>query len=100
LTWLTFTVTNVANATSVDWHTQNGPSPTIPGWGAATEPSDYAANSGTVQLDGTPKKVYVFVKRDPYKEPHERMSVLLSNAKGCYAAIGDRVGHGSIYNDD
>lgn len=99
-TAMKFTVTNVANATSVDWKAFDGPPPTVPGWSTAVVGSDYVASSGTLQLDGNPKTIVVWVRRDATKEPHEVMSVLLANAKGCLANIADQQGIGRIYNDD
>jgi hypothetical protein len=99
-TWLKFTVTNTGtNATSVDWTTRDGPPYPMTGW-AAKAPGDYTAASGTLQLDGSPKAIYVFVTRDAVHEPNEMMHVRLYNPKGCWPVIADGTGIGRIFDDD
>ena len=97
---LKFTVSNLANATSVDWTTVNGPVFAWPGIPAAAAPGDYYGNSGTLQLDGTNKTIIVLVVKDAVDEPNERMHVRLFNAKGCYPTISDATGQGLIVDDD
>jgi hypothetical protein len=89
-----FTVTRSGNTTgpsSVDFATADD---------TATEPSDYAANSGTVNFaaNETTKTVTVVVNGDTDVEPNETFNVDLSNCVGCNIADGQGVG--TIVNDD
>ncbi len=69
--------------------------------GTATQPSDYASNTGTVTFapGDTTKTVTVQVNGDTAVEPNETFNVNLSNATG-NATIADNQGVGTIVNDD
>ena len=69
--------------------------------GTATQPGDYAANTGTVTFapGETSKTVTVQVNGDTAVEPNETFFVNLSNATG-NATIADNQGVGTIVNDD
>ncbi len=69
--------------------------------GTATQPGDYASNTGTVTFapGETSKTVTVQVNGDTAVEPNETFFVNLSNATG-NATIADNQGVGTIVNDD
>jgi hypothetical protein len=81
-----------ANPVTVDFATADG---------TATQPSDYASNSGTLTFAAgeTTKTVTVLVNGDTAVEPDETFNVNLSNATG-NATILDGTGLGTIQNDD
>ena len=67
----------------------------------ATQPSDYAASTGTVTFapGETSKTITVNVVGDTFPEPNETFNVVLS-APSMNAQISDATGVGSITNDD
>ena len=89
-----FTVTrdgDTALPATVDFATANG---------AATQPGDYAAHSGTLDFASgeATKTVTVDVNGDTTFEANETFTVNLTNAAG--ATIADNQGQGTIENDD
>jgi large repetitive protein len=93
-TAFTFTITRSGDLTlpaSVDFATADD---------TATQPGDYAENSGTLNFAAgeATKTVTVLVNGDTTVEPDETFTVNLSNATG--ATIGDPLGLGTIENDD
>lgn len=97
---MTFTVTSTSSATSVKWVTSDGVTPPPAGFGAALAPADYLSSTGTLPLNGGPKQIHVFVRRDAIPERPELMGVRLFSPTGCFPNIVDGFGRGRILNDD
>ena len=100
----TFTISSTmqapAGGITFDITTQDG---TAQDDNPASEDNDYVANStvGKIIAAGTTSTTFsVTVNGDKLVEPDETFSVVISNASGGMAVIGDDTGVGTIQNDD
>ncbi|HEY5837981.1 MAG TPA: Calx-beta domain-containing protein, partial [Pyrinomonadaceae bacterium] len=100
----TFTITSTmpapAGGITFDITTQDG---TAQDDNPASEDNDYVANStiGKTITAGTTSTTFaVTVNGDKLVEPNETFNVVISNASGGLAVIGDDTGVGTIQNDD
>ncbi|MEI7897215.1 MAG: HYR domain-containing protein, partial [bacterium] len=98
-----FTVTqsgaDVVGSYTVTWYTQNGSAP------AATQPSDYTGDGGTLTFTGgsdKSKTISIVVKGETKVEQNETFKVVLSaiSTAGKNITISDNTGVGTILNDD
>ena len=71
--------------------------------GTATQPGDYASNSGTLSFTGSPgetKTITVAVVGDTILEPNETFTVTLGTPSNAAITLIDGSGLGTISNDD
>ncbi len=96
--------TNFVFTESVTGEGQNGFSvPFSTSNGTATQPGDYASNSGTLNFSGSPgetKTITVAVVGDAILEPNETFNVTLGSPSNPAITVSDGSGLGTINNDD
>ncbi|MGB0132326.1 Calx-beta domain-containing protein [Dokdonella sp.] len=71
--------------------------------GTATQPGDYASNSGTLSFTGSPgetRTITVAVVGDTVLEPNETFVVNLGAPSNAGVTVSDDTGQGTINNDD
>ena len=71
--------------------------------GSATQPGDYASNSGTLNFSGSAgetKTITVAVAGDTVLEPNETFAVNLGTPSNAGVTVSDGAGLGTITNDD